>query len=127
MEQEVKQLVQESFAPGAVGEIGIIKLHPSRSGNKQNMWRAFNAIKAMDLQSILQAQSSHILLTAGRLRPRPSKSLEQRLKDREITWTLLALWQVAERYKIELGEDTLKLGSAGKVYLLLAPFFERPQ
>ena len=117
MEQEVKQLVQESFAPGAVGEIGIIKVTPSVGGNKQNMWKAFHAIKAMDLHALLQSDSARILPAAGRLRPRPSKTPEERIKDREITWTLIALRQVAEKHKIDLSGDNLKLGSAGKVYM----------
>ena len=61
--------------------------------------------------------SSHILPTSGKLRPRPSKTPEQRLKDREITWGLLAIRQVATKVGVNIAEEELRLGSAGKVYL----------
>ena len=117
LDEEVRDLVQETFAPGAAGEIGIIKLKASGSPQKPHMWRVFNAFKSMDMHEVLRAKCECILPTSGKLRPRPSKTPEQRLKDREISWTLVAIRQVAEKVGVILGEDRLKMGSAGKVYI----------
>ena len=117
LDEEVRSLVTESFAPGAVGELGIIKVRPTGTPQKSNMWRLYHALKGMDLHGILTPSSESILPVTTKLRPRPSKTPEQRVKDREITWTLLALRKVAELKGIALAEDTLRLGSAGKVYM----------
>ena len=117
LDAEISQLVQECFAPGAVGEIGIIKVQPSDGATKSNMWKVYHALKALDMHQVLRAKSSQILPLEGKLRPRPSKTKEQRIKDRELTRTLIALRKAAERHGVVLADDMMRLGSAGKIYI----------